>query len=317
MRPVPDFSDLQAGSTPATEGHSIGPDRLRTAEAAPLLSVVVPCFNEEKALPIFLAELFPVLDDLGEEFEVVLVDDGSTDGTFKIVSECAQQRPEVCGIRFSRNFGHQAALTAGIDAARGQAVVTMDADLQHPPSLIPMLLNKWRAGAAVVLTERQDPDDIGAFKRHTSRLYYRIFSRIASVPLARGSSDFRLIDARVAQVFRQCREAHRMLRGLALWAGFEREIVPFRANARAGGRSAYTMTRMLRLAFDGIFSFSIAPLRAAMFVGFLLSAFAALYLVFAVSAWMFIPRIVVPGWTSILSSVLLLGGVQLLFLGLL
>jgi dolichol-phosphate mannosyltransferase len=295
-----------------SSGHS-----LRPADGAPVLSVVAPCFNEEEALPRFLEALLPVLDALGEPFEVVLVDDGSRDGTFEVIRAWAARRPEVRGLQLSRNFGHQMALTAGLDTARGRAVVTLDSDLQHPPALIPEMVAAWRQGAEVVLTERRDRGRASWWKRATSAAFYRALSRFSRIRLDPGTSDFRLLDRRVVEAFAACRETHRMLRGLVQWAGFSRVTLPYEVGARAGGRSAYTWRRMAGFALDGFFSFSTAPLRAAALAGAAVSVLAVVYLVYVVGVALFLPERTIPGWASILGAVLLLGGVQLVFLGIL
>lgn len=290
---------------------------LRVTEEAsrPTISVVAPCYNEESALDPFLTELISVLDGCGESFEVVLVDDGSRDQTFSVIRRWASQRKEVHGIQLSRNFGHQAALTAGLDHARGQAVITMDSDLQHPPSLIPTLLAAWKKGAEVVLTRRQSNGRESSFKRVTSSVFYRLLSRFSKIELAAGTSDFRLLDHRVVKAFRDCRELHRLLRGLAAWVGFEQTTIPFEVNDRVSGVSKYTLTRMVRLALDGLFSFSTTPLRAAIFVGLATSLMAVTYLLAILAIWLVRPELVEPGWTSIIGAVLFIGGVQLTFLG--
>jgi dolichol-phosphate mannosyltransferase len=283
----------------------------------PVLSVVAPCYDEEDVLGMFLEALLPVLDGIGEPFEVILVDDGSGDRTFDIVRAWSERRPEVRGLQLSRNFGHQMALTAGMDAARGQAVITLDCDLQHPPALIPEMVAAWRGGAEVVLAERRGPGRVRWWKRTTSTAYYAFLSRLSRIRIDSGASDFRLLDRRVVAAFAACRETHRMLRGLVQWAGFPRVVIPFEAGARAAGRSKYTWGRMARFALDGFFSFSTAPLHAAVVAGFWISVLAVVYLGYVISTAVFRPERAIPGWASILGAVLLLGGVQLLFLGIL
>ena len=284
---------------------------------APALSIVAPCYNEEAVLPLFLEALFGVLDDLPDSSEVILVDDGSTDRTFEVIRDWSERRPECRAVQFSRNFGHQAALSAGLDFSRGDAVVTMDSDLQHPPSLIPMMVNEWKAGAEVVLTERRDRGRTPFIKRFTSAAFYRLLSRFSGIELSPGTSDFRLVDRRVVEAFADCRETHRMLRGLVQWVGFRHKTVPFEVQDRAAGESKYDFPRMLRFALDGIFSFSTAPLRAAILIGLVISLLSAAYLLYVLLTHLFRPEVTTTGWTSILGAVLLIGGVQLTFMGIL
>ncbi|MGE3164830.1 MAG: glycosyltransferase family 2 protein [Planctomycetota bacterium] len=289
--------------------------RVGDESAQIVISVVAPCFNEESAVDAFIKETLAVLDAQAAPFEILLVDDGSTDLTFEVIRRWASVRSEVRGIQLSRNFGHQAALTAGLDRARGQAVITMDSDLQHPPALIPDLLGAWRAGAEVVLTRRLPNGRESAFKRVTSAAFYRALSRLSRIELEAGTSDFRLLDRRVVEAFRECRELHRLLRGLAVWVGFKKVVIPFQVQDRVSGVSKYTLTRMMRLALDGIFSFSTAPLRAAILVGIGSSGLAIAYLLVVLGVWWVRPDLVEPGWTSMIGAVLFIGGVQLTFLG--
>lgn len=284
---------------------------------APTISVVAPCYNEEAVLPLFLEELFAVLGGMSHTFEIVLVDDGSTDRTFDVIREWCGRRPELRAVQFSRNFGHQAALTAGLDLSRGEAVITMDSDLQHPPALIPVMVDAWKAEAEVVLTKRRDQGRTPLVKRLTSAAFYRLLSRFSGIELSPGTSDFRLVDRRVVEAFADCRETHRMLRGLVQWVGFRHQTVPFEVGNRAAGESKYDLTRMLGLALDGIFSFSTTPLRAATLIGLVTSLLSAAYLIYVLFMHIFRPEVTTTGWASILGAVLLFGGVQLTFLGIL
>jgi len=281
----------------------------------PTVSIVAPCYNEEAALPMFLKALLGVLERLPQSWEVILVDDGSTDRTFEVIRRWCDQRSEFRGIRLSRNFGHQAALTAGLDACRGDAVITMDSDLQHPPDLIPVMVREWEAGTGVVLTRRQDRGRTPFLKRFASAMFYRILSRFSRIELTPGSSDFRLVDRRVIRAFADCRETHRMLRGLVQWTGFPHTTIPFEVGDRVAGESKYNLSRMMRLALDGMFSFSTAPLRAAVLIGLITSLFSGAYLIYVLFVHVFRPEVVTAGWTSILGAILLIGGVQLTFLG--
>jgi len=188
----------------------------------PVVSVVAPLFNEEMNVGPLVAALTEVLDGTGDSYEIILVDDGSSDTTWQAIEGASKANPRVRGIRLSRNFGHQNAIFAGLHAARGRAVVTMDGDLQHPPALLPRMLDAWRQGYHIVETRRTESEDTTLFKRATSRWFYRIFSALSGIPMSAGTSDFRLMDANVAAVIRQMKDADLFLRGIAHWVGFNR-----------------------------------------------------------------------------------------------
>jgi dolichol-phosphate mannosyltransferase len=280
----------------------------------PDLSVVVPCHAEEAALPTLYTRLVRALADLGIDYELVLVDDGSPDKTRQVMRELRARDPRVRWIGLSRNFGHQAALTAGLARARGAHVVSMDADLQHPPELIPELLERAREGYDVVLTVREYPRSTSLFKRTASHVFYRLLSRVGELRLEPGASDFRLLSRRALDALLSLPERHRFLRGMVAWTGYRTAHVAFRAEARAAGDPSYTVRNMLRLAADALFSFSILPLRAAALSGLAVTFAAGLYAAFALHTYFFRNE-AVPGWTSLLITALFLGGVQLLTLG--
>jgi dolichol-phosphate mannosyltransferase len=236
------------------------------------LSVVCPAFNEEEVLPRFHAELCAVLAPLRPEYEVEIlyVDDGSRDGTLGALRRLAASDGRVRYLSFSRNFGHQAALTAGLEHARGDVVVSMDSDLQHPPALVPVLLAKWREGHDLVLTLRQDDPRLGPFKRLSSRTFYRVLRWLSDTEVRASASDFRLMSRKALDALLRLNETHRFLRGMVNWLGFSTATVPFMPASRAGGVSKYTLRRMLTLALDGMLSFSKVPLRLALLLGLLL-----------------------------------------------
>lgn len=276
-------------------------------------SIVVPLYEEEDVLPKLYERLAPVLDALDGPAEVIFVVDGGRDRSFEIVRELRSRDERVKGIRFSRNFGHQYALSAGIDHACGEAVIMMDGDLQHPPELIPKLVEAWRKGAQIVNTYRESTEGIGPLKKLTAAIFYGLLNRFGNIKLSPNSADFRLIDRRVAERFRGVREQARFLRGLFVWVGFRQATVPYKAEARPAGRSKYSVGKMARLALDGITSFSVAPLRVATVLGFLVTVLGFLYAIYA-----FVMALLdktQPGWTSLIIVVLILGGVQLLTLG--
>lgn len=282
----------------------------------PLVSIVSPCFNEVEAIGLFHRELRTVLDGIpGFEFEVVLVDDGSSDGTLQAINAIAREDPRVRACSLSRNFGHQIALTAGLDAAAGDAVIMMDADLQHPPRVIPELLRKWQEGHDVVSAVRQHADGETIFKGLSSRGFYAVFNALSTTKLPPDVADFSLLSRRVCSSLRQMPERHRVLRGLVAWAGFKRAFVPYEQPPRVAGHTKYSMTKMIALALDAVFSFSAEPLRLALRAGL-----AVTFLGFAYLAWTLIQGYVlgalVPGYASLIGVVMVLGGCQLSFLGL-
>lgn len=280
----------------------------------PLISIVAPCFNEEACLAEFHRELSTVLDALPYRFEVIYVDDGSCDGTLRIARRLRERDPRVKTIAFSRNFGHQAALLAGLDAASGVAVVTLDSDLQHPPALIPKLIEEWENGNDIVFTVRRDTADAGMWKRLTSRLFYWLINRVSAIDITPAAADFRLMGREPVEAFRQLREYHRFNRGLVDWLGFRTATVEFDAPARFAGESKYSTVKMFRFALNAIVSFSVFPLRVAVFLGFVMSSLAMLYAAYALYIFFFTDR-AVQGWTSTLVTTLLIGGIQLICLG--
>jgi dolichol-phosphate mannosyltransferase len=279
----------------------------------PLLSIVIPVCNEHDNLEYLLERLRTAMPSPTPPYEVVFVDDGSTDQTAALGARLAASDDRVRLVRLSRNFGHQAALFAGLEQARGDAVVTMDGDLQHPPELIPVLIERWQAGYEVVQAIRREPADASPLKRVGSRGFYRVLSTLAQVKVTPGAADFRLMSRAAVEAFLRCRERCRFNRGLVQWIGFSYTEIPYDAEPRRAGRSKYSCRKLLRLAADAIFSFSSWPLRLAGLAGACISLAAAAYLLFVIWARFFTER-TVPGWSSILATVLVLGGVQLVVL---
>jgi polyisoprenyl-phosphate glycosyltransferase len=282
--------------------------------AGELVSVVLPARNEAASLPAVVGEVLAAL--AGWRAEVIVVDDGSGDGTWEQVVRLHADHPEVRGLRLSRNFGQQAALMAGLGAARGSAVLTLDADGQHPPELIPALLEAWREGAAVVQAIRLDTAGAGFLKRWTSRLFYRLLSLLSGVEIEPGSSDFRLLSRPALEAVLASAGPRPFLRALVPWLGLETRKLPFTAPRRIGGRSSYGLRRMLRLSLDGVLGFSVVPLRLAIAVGAVVSLFSFLYLVYVVVVRLATGQ-AVPGWASTAGLLSLLGGIQLVTLGIL
>jgi dolichol-phosphate mannosyltransferase len=280
---------------------------------APRLSVVVPAFNEERCVGPLVERLVPVLRAHGT-FEIVFVDDGSSDGTLGAIKEQRALHPEVGYLSFSRNFGHQAAIRAGLAQARGEGVISMDADLQHPPELIHELVARWEQGAEVVYTVREDGDEVGGFKRTTSRLFYRALNALSGTSVEPGAADFRLISRPVLEVVNRLEENPLFLRAMLAWLGFRQVGLAYRPAPRLHGASKYTVRRMVRLALEGITSFSVKPLNLALGASAGVALVALAYSAYAVYMRVFTEQ-TVPGWASVLAAVLWLGAIQLLVLG--
>jgi glycosyltransferase involved in cell wall biosynthesis len=281
---------------------------------APVLSVVVPAYNEEGNVGPFHEALEEVLRELGLPWELLLVDDGSQDATWERVRALCERDARVRGTRLSRNFGHQYALLAGLARARGKAVVSMDADLQHPPGLIPRLVEEWRRGSRVVHTVRRDSGRESRFKRMTSRLFYRLFSFLSGTRLEPGMADFRLLDRKAVDALLGFEEEGLFLRGLVHWMGFPSSQVEFECQPRFSGHTSYTLRRMLRFAWTGVTSFSLVPLRMCVVVGLLTAAFSFEQLLEALYRKLVLGG-TVPGWTQTMVVLSFLFGVLFILLG--
>jgi polyisoprenyl-phosphate glycosyltransferase len=282
-----------------------GPRELR------LLSVVAPVYNEQDLIEEFYARVSKAL--AGFNFELVLVDDGSSDGTAAILGRLASSDPRVHVVYLSRNFGHQTALTAGLDHARGDAVVMLDADLQDPPELIPKMLDHWSAGCDVVYAVREHREGESYFKLATARWFYKLFDKVTQVELVHNSGDFRLLDRRPLNALLSMRERSRFLRGMTVWVGYRQTAVAYRRDPRYAGETKYTLPKMLRFSLDAIFSFSHRPLQLATLLGFLVSTLALIAI--PVVIVLHIVGSYLPGFGTITIAVLLLGGVQLIAIG--
>ncbi len=268
-------------------------------------------FNERGNVEPFVQAVTRVMDELGEAYEVILVDDGSADGTWDRM--LALRHPRVWGLRLARNFGHQAAIFAGMSAARGAAVITMDGDLQHPPETIPRLVELWRNGSFVVNTRRLDASDTTAFKALTSRWFYSLFSTLTGVAMEAGSSDFRLLDRRPLDALLAMRDADLFIRGQVSWLGFPQEVVPYQAAARFSGTTKFSLRRMLRFALGAMLSFSLVPLRLGIWAGFVTSALALAELIYIVVRYF--QGGTVAGWASMMTVMSLMFAVLFVLLG--
>jgi polyisoprenyl-phosphate glycosyltransferase len=279
----------------------------------PDISIVIPLYNEEEnVMPLFM-ELQRTLSMITRTYEVVFVDDGSRDNSFELVKQIHATYSFVSGYSLSRNFGHQVALLAGLRQAKGNIIITMDADLQHPPDTIPELIHEYEKGFDIVNTRRKDSKETGYFKKGTSRMFYKLINSISEVQIPESSSDFRLMSRKSLDAFLQFTERDRFTRGLVSWMGFRQTIIDYECPPRFAGKSKYTLRKMVHFAADGITSFSSRPLRVAAYVGIAVFILGVAYAVYAVIEYL--SGKTIPGWTSLLVTVLLLGGIQLLTLG--
>ena len=289
--------------------------------ARPVLSIAVPLYNEADNVGPLLDRLAIVAERLRAQFEieVVLVNDGSSDGTLQAIRSEMQRRSSIVLVNLSRNFGHQLAATAGLEIARGDAIVLMDGDLQDPPELIETFVQKWREGYDVVYAVRRSRRGESRFKLFTARAFYRIIKRLTKVSIPLDAGDFRLMSRRVVEALRRSPERHRFLRGMVSWVGFNQTAVEYDRDVRHAGTTKYPVTKMLRFAMDGITSFSDIPLRFASYFGFAVSAIAFVYALVVIGFKLFSlkPPGYTPGWASTIVAVLFLGGVQLMSLGIL
>ncbi len=282
----------------------------------PTLSLVVPMFNEQETLAKFHARAQAALRGCGESYEIIFVDDGSTDSTFEQLARLAATEPTVRVLSFSRNFGHQTAVTAGLHHARGQAVAVIDGDLQDPPELVPEMLKRWREGYQVVYAVRRTRRE-NIFKRTAYRVFYRLLRRLSSIEIPLDSGDFAVLDRRVVDVLNQMPERNRFVRGIRAWTGFKQVGFEYDRDPRFAGESKYPLSKLIRLAYDGLISHSFVPLRLATQLGFLISLIAFLLIVCFLALRLFGGEQLLLGWTSTVVIILFLGGVQLMSLGIL
>jgi polyisoprenyl-phosphate glycosyltransferase len=282
-------------------------------DSKPVLSVVIPVYNEEEGLKELYQQLITVLTDINLSYEIIFVDDGSCDQSFTIIQELHAQNKQVIGLRFSRNFGHQAAISAAYEQAQGRAILCMDADLQHPPELIPQFIRKWQEGYHVIIGVKKEESD-SLYRKLTTGLAYRLIRVMAEIDIPAHAPDFRLLDRKALNALLALPERQRLLRGLVIWIGFKRTEIEFEVASRFAGRSSYSFVKLAALAINGAFSFSIVPLRISTILGLLVSLAGFAYLIFVVSVRLF-TNLAPEGWTSVLAASLLLGGCQLMVLG--
>lgn len=277
-------------------------------------SIVIPIYNEQENLEELYKSLSKVIEQISLEYEIIFIDDGSIDRSYEILKELSFKDKNVKAIRFSRNFGHQIALTAGMDFAAGDCVITMDGDLQHPPELIPEMLDKWKKGCEIVYTIRKETEDANFIKNSTSKFFYFLINKLGDINLQPSAADFKLLDKKVVTQLCTMRERDRMLRGMIDWLGFKNCGIEYKAPKRFAGKTKYNFKKMMLFAIDGITSFSSIPLRLSALLGFIVSFLSFIYIIYVLYIKLFTDE-TVSGWASILFSVLFIGGIQLITIG--
>jgi len=281
------------------------------------ISVIVPLYNEELVVGELQKRLTQVLDRCTDSYEIIFVDDGSSDRTLDAVKKfCAADR-RIRLISFSRNFGHQMAVTAGMDRSRGEAVIVIDADLQDPPEVIPEMIGKWKSGCQVVYGVRERREGESFLKLITAGCFYRLLRRMTSVDIPVDTGDFRLVDRKVVREFNQMRERSRFIRGMVSWIGYRQGEVRYTRNPRFAGKTKYPLRKMLAFAIDGLISFSNLPLRISSVFGLAAAGVSFLLMVYGILSRIFFPQYTISGWASLFTAVLFLGGIQLVSLGIL
>jgi polyisoprenyl-phosphate glycosyltransferase len=277
------------------------------------ISIVIPLFNEEGNIAVLYAALILALEKISSEYEIIFVDDGSKDKSFEIITQICQQNSKVLGISLSRNFGHQIALTAGMEHSSGEVVVTMDGDMQHPPEVILDLYTKYKQGYDIVNSIRTETADSSAFKKITSQYFYKIINTLSDIHIQPASADFRLMNRKTVDAFLKLKEKDRFTRGIISWMGFKQAHIAYTAPERFSGKSKYSLFKMFSFAVDGITSFSAKPLRISFYAGLIVSFVGLLYAIYAVVEYF--KGNTSPGWASTLVSILIIGGIQLISIG--
>lgn len=280
-----------------------------------LCSVVVPMYNEEEVIPVTYQRLTDVMEKANVNYEIIFVNDGSRDKTAELLNEICDNDKRVKLLDFSRNFGHQIAITAGMDYSCGQCIVVIDGDLQDPPELIPAMIEKWKDGYDVVYGKRISRQGESIFKKLTAAIYYRLLRSMTDVSIPVDTGDFRLIDRKVCDALKEVKERNRYVRGLISWLGFKQTSIEFERQERFAGETKYPLRKMLKLAFDGITTFSYKPLKLASYIGTIISLGSFAYLIFVIVQRLFFPETVQPGWASTLAVSLFFNGITLLMLG--
>lgn len=283
---------------------------------APSVDLVIPVFNEEEGIDAFHQQLRQAVDGLHYRFTIIYINDGSKDATAAHLEQIAAGDPRVMVLELSRNFGHQAALSAGYDAATGDYVISLDGDGQHPPALIAEMLRLGQSGYDIVLTQRMEQQNLSVFKKRTSALFYSLINRIADTRIVPGSADFRLLSRAAADGLRRMGEYHRFLRGMVNWMGYKTIILPYQQPERLAGTSKYSLKKMVRLAMDAIFSFSLVPLYIGLSAGAVFFILALLEVIYVLGFWLTGNQAqLAPGWSSLMFVLLFVGGTIMIALG--
>jgi dolichol-phosphate mannosyltransferase len=281
----------------------------------PEISIIIPCYNEEGNVHVLYEKLSSILKSCEiSTYEILFVNDGSSDDSLMKIKELTAKDDAVKFIHFSRNFGHQNALRAGLDFAKGDAVISLDADLQHPPELIPVLISHWKAGNKVVFTKRKDTQDFTFFKRLTSKMLYRLVNYLSETKLEEGTADFRLLDRTVVEALKNFKEDNLFYRGIIPGLGFKQFGIEYNPHERFSGQTKYTFSKMVRFALTGITSSSAKPLYYSIYLGAFLALCSFFYAMYAIYVSIFTTE-AVAGWTSTIASILFIGGIQLMMLG--
>jgi glycosyltransferase involved in cell wall biosynthesis len=278
-----------------------------------LVSIVIPAHNEEENIIVIVDRIEKVFEGLNYNFEILVVDDGGTDKTLSVIEDLAKIKNNFFYIEFSRNFGHQPALKAGLDYAKGDCVISLDADLQHPPELFIEMLTKWEEGYEVVYTRRKEDKKQSFKKRKSSAYFYKLLNSLSDIEIESGTADFRLLDRRVVEVFKKFKENEPFIRGLVKWLGFKQYAIDYIPDQRFSGASKYNLSKMRKLAIHGVTSLSIKPLHTAVYLGFFFSLLSLLYIPYVIYA--FFNHEEVNGWASLIMTVAFFGGLQLIILG--
>lgn len=279
----------------------------------PEISIVIPCYNEEGNVELLYNKIKETLPN--ESIEYVFVDDNSNDSTLEVLESISKADPSVKYISFSRNFGHQNGLRAGLEHSTGDCVISMDGDLQHPPELLPVMIEKWKEGYSIVYTLRKDIENVSGFKKLTANMFYKLINNLSDIRIEQGAADFRLIDRKIVDILKKdFTEYHLFFRGLISWIGFKQTCIEYVPHKRHSGKTKYSFLKMINFATDGITSFSIRPLKLATLLGLTLSILSAIYGVYAILMELFTDE-TTKGWTSVLLSILFIGGINMILLG--
>ncbi len=283
---------------------------------SPIISIVVPCYNEENVIEIFLQHIEPIMNSLDKSYEIIFINDGSTDNTFNVMLNSKKKHKHIRILNLSRNFGKEAALTAGLEHTKGEAIIPIDVDLQDPPELIVQFIEKWEEGYDVVLAKRADRSSDSLAKKLSAEFFYKIHNKISDISMPNNVGDYRLMSKRVVEALKQLPENQRFMKGLFAWTGYKTTIIEYKREARIAGDSSFNGWKLWNFALDGITSFSTVPLRIWLYLGIIISFFAFVYgSIIIVKTLIF--GIDLPGYASLLASVLFLGGIQLMGIGIL